>query len=227
MSAAKVHPRLGADQLLLRIGERNKKVNLPFLSAMLAVELRLPRKLCSDTLGRLYRRGDVTRERIGRMDRFGVARGFCFRYQISKKGQRRLLYLKKRESFYDLSEGLRHPGEAARMEAWKPLMNSFFGPELPMRELVKTNRMLAHFAFIDYAGAPVALLASTVVGKDTNQALMTLGYLRARGLACQDLSYFGIQQTVRNGKKAGLTDEEIVLNELFKGALWLRERIDH
>lgn len=219
MSAGEVRPQLGADELLFRIGERNKKVSLPFVSAGLAVELGLHRRLCSDTLGRLYRRGDVNRERCARIDRRGVTRGFCFRYQISKKGQQRLQYVTKRQSLYNLLEGLKDPPESLKLKVWRPLMES--SRQVQIKELVKTNRMLTHFALVDDAGASDVI---PVTGEGDNRALTALWYLYVRGLACQNRSPLGITMLVKSGKRAGLTDEEIVLNALYKGALWLREK---
>ncbi len=220
MSARNVHPQLGADELLLRVGELVEKLRSTFfLSGELAKELSLPVKLCSDTLGRLYRRGDLTREKLTRLDRIGVNRGICFRYRISKKGEIRLRYLKKRESFYSVVSAVSDPPESVNLNWMRSYSNRTFTKLEPKFNVLRTHPMLSSLAIIDeklHIASPGILM----MAQRTSEALAVLDHLHDRGLVCQELRKAGVTYIVDNAKKEGRSNEEIVLNALFKSVLW-------
>lgn len=219
MSATNVHPQLGADELLLRIGERVDKLRLPFfLSEQLAVELSLPVKLCSDTLGRLHRRGDLIREKLTRLDRSGTSRGICFRYRISRKGENRLQYLKKRGSIYSALSAVSNPPESMRLNITRSYKKGTFPKLQPRFNVLRTYPTLSHLALADkkiLAASPGIM----IVANRTSQASAILHHLHDRGLVCQELNKFGVTLYVKNAKKEGFSDEEILLNALFKSIL--------
>jgi len=96
-----------------------------------------------------------------------------------------------------------------------------YGPS-EFTRLSKKRPMLDSFAVIDAdirAAAPMIKLWA----HETNLALAISLYLKRRGLIPQqeDLTFI-----VQNGKSHGLSDEEIITNLLFAGALWLKKQKD-
>ncbi|MEM2944609.1 MAG: hypothetical protein QW087_07715 [Methanomassiliicoccales archaeon] len=82
-------------ELLIEI---DKSCNdIPFTSDYLAIKLSRPTKEISNSLGRLYRLGYLKRQKIKRecfVRKKGLCkRGYCYEYQLSKKGKEYLRWL--------------------------------------------------------------------------------------------------------------------------------------
>lgn len=194
-------------------------MNSFFLSEQVASELKLPRKLCSDTLGRLHERGHLNRQKLTRTDRDGVRRGICYRYCISRNGRNRLTYLKKRESFLyraiALTENLEGKVKLnlARSQLYPNLENTNI-----RLDLLRTSPMLSSFAMID-AQIRQAFPAIKFLAENVSLAWAVSNHLERRGLIPPQENH---PLLVIDARDHGMSDEEIVRDLLFKGVLWLK-----
>lgn len=219
----RVHPQLGADELLLRLNDWSHKPGgfTSFTSEVVWLSLNLPPKLCSNTLGRLFRRGDLTRRKNARIDKHGKFRGICYTYSISSKGQSRLGYLKRRQSPYlRLTALAGNVGEAFGQLGRGVLLDRDLKTHLG--RLFLEDPLLASFSLID----PEFRNALPHLGAGVSQSCLAfpiLSHLQKRGLVPIEDPIV----TIGAGRKlARLSNLEIITNALFKGVLLLKKDND-